>query len=141
MSLEPDDRNIMAVHPEPAASDRETRSCDRCGDEFPAEESWAVDYRVDEELSSTYVVCPACALYLMPIRVTIDIARLQQHAGDPELEPVVRLVERVIDLRSEPPRRELRLRAADMARLGKEYEQHPVAVIQRLRDARIAVSL
>ncbi|MDX1622208.1 MAG: hypothetical protein R3320_14520 [Nitriliruptorales bacterium] len=140
MRLEPDDRNITAVHPRPDGASGDL-SCQRCGREFPSEEAWSVDYRHDDGDTSSHVVCPECALYLMPVRVTIDLDRLRTQATDPDLAPVVELVERVIDLRADPPQREIRLRATDVAELGREYDEHPVAVIQRLRDTRIAVSL
>lgn len=132
MQLEPGDRRIAAVRPFVEVG-LAPDACERCGTDLAAVRTWEVVLRAGADLVETaHVICATCAGVLRPVRVTVDLAKVE--ASGQGHEPLQRLVAAVREARSEPPEDELRLRASDVTRLADAYGLSRAAFVQRLRD-------
>ncbi|MDX1620234.1 MAG: hypothetical protein R3320_04545 [Nitriliruptorales bacterium] len=88
-----------------------------------------------------FVVCADCAQQLTPVRATIDLTALEQKRDDYPLDPVVSLVEYVLQRRSPPPTDRLPLRAADLHVLATTYETTPRAFALALQASGVAADV
>lgn len=136
-------REVLDVQPcPPALADgRDRWSCSCCGDEFARVESWCLQYRVQPGKRLTFVVCPACAHDLVPVRVTVDVseAATVSTSRDPE-GAVEQLVRRVASQRHTDAT-ELRLRSSDVVELASQLGMGRVQLVLRLREAGLVIDL
>lgn len=134
MALRPGDRRIASVAPQPRRGNR-TWSCARCGTPFAVGDSWDVTFRHDDGDEYRFVVCEVCAYDLAPVRVTLDLARLEEER-DLDLAPLVSVARFVLASRGEAsvaPEDHVRLRYADMHLLAELFEMTPTELEEDLR--------
>jgi hypothetical protein len=138
MALRPGDRRIVSVSPRPRQGTR-TWTCARCGTPFAVGDSWEVTYRHHDGDEYRFVVCADCAHDLSPVRVTLDLGKLEGER-DLELAPLVSVARFVVSSREDeaPADDRLQLRYADIHLLAELFGLSPIELEDQLRERGIA---